>query len=518
MGHSTQKTPARPATGGRQNVSAPILAPNLNPNPVQEIEITIHIGSTQKNGLRQLNLCSVLILALLLAGCAVGPNYKTPDAQAPDVFRGGEGSPTNSLGDLPWWQLFQDPALQGLIQIALANNFDLRVAAARVEESRALLAQSRSQFYPQVSYQGASGAGRNVLGGFPYDSGGPAGKGSDLAGSVSWEIDLWGRIRRLNESARANYLATEEARTNVMISLIASLAQSYFQLLALDEEMAIAQETTNSLGQSLKLFQDQLRGGVASKLETSAAEAALASAAATIPELRRQIVLQENQIRVVLGQNPGPVGRRLRGLETASLPDIPPGLPSALLERRPDIRQAVQLMRAANARIGVAKANFYPRISLTGLLGEVSPELTAFSGGTVAAWSAAGNLAGPIFEGGLLKAQLRQARAAWDESRFQYQSTVLNAFQEISGALVSRQELAGERLEQERAVAAYKDAVEVANQRYLGGQANYYELLQEQQLLFPAQIALTQTHLNQLLATVQLYKALGGGWNVSARP
>jgi multidrug efflux system outer membrane protein len=200
------------------------------------------------------------------------------------------------------------------------------------------------------------------------------------------------------------------------------------------------------------------------------------------------------------------------------LPDIPAGLPSALLERRPDLRQSEQLMRAANARIGVAQANFYPRITLTGLFGEVSPELTAFSGGTANAWSLAGNIAGPLFEGGLLKGQLRQARAAWDEARFEYQSSVLNAFQEVSDALVSRQELAGERLEQSRAVAAYQEAVQVANQRYLGGQANYYELLQEQQQLFPAQNALTQTLLNQLLATVQLYKALGGGWNVEAHP
>ena len=459
-----------------------------------------------------------VLCILLLAGCAVGPNYKTPDARAPAVFRGGEDSPTNSLGDLPWWQLFQDPALQALIQTALTNNYDLRAAAARVEESRALLAESRSQFYPQLTYQGASGAGRNVQGGAPFDSGGGVGKGSYLAGSVSWEIDLWGRIRRLNESARAGYFATEESRRNVMTSLIATVAQSYFQLLALDEELAIAQQATNSFGQSLRIFTDRLRGGVSSKLETSAAEAALASAAATIPELRRQIAFQENQIRVLLGMNPGLVARPPGALQTESLPDIPAGLPSALLERRPDIRQAMQLMRAASARIGVARANFYPRITLTGLFGEASPELTAFSGGTVGAWSAAGNLAGPIFEGGLLKGQLRQAQAAWDEARFQYQSTVLNSFQEVSDALVSRQELAGERFEQSRAVAAYQEAVQVANQRYLGGQAGYYELLQEQQQLFPAQNALTQTLLNQLLATVQLYKALGGGWNIGAQP
>jgi len=458
-------------------------------------------------------VASALGFLLLLAGCRVGPNYKRPDAHPPDTFRSEEGTATNSLGDLPWWQLFKDPVLQGLIQTALSNNYDLKVAVARVEESRALLAQARSEFYPQVNYAGAAGVERNAVGGSPFALGAPPAKFSYLAGSVSWEIDLWGRIRRLTEAARADYLATEEVRRNVQISLVANVAQTYFQLLALDAELAIARDTTNSFGQSLKIFNDRLHGGVSSKLETSAAEAALASAAATIPELRRQIAFQENQIRVLLGENPGPVERPEAALQTESLPEIPAGLPSALLERRPDIRQAEQLMRAANANVGVAKANFFPSISLTGLMGETSLELTPFANGAVAAWNATGDLAGPIFRGGLLKGELRQARAAWDEARFEYQSTVLNAFQEVSDALVSRQELAGERLEQNRAVAAYQEAVLVANQRYAGGQANYYELLQEQQLLFPAQNALVQTVLNQMLATVQLYKALGGGWN-----
>ena len=500
----------------------PNLNPNLNPQSKKKIRIKSRIriknskNSSQSSRYALLNFFLLPFSFLLFFGCAVGPNYKQPHANAPQTFRGDTTGLTNSLGDMPWWELFRDETLQALIKIALTNNYDLRVAAARVEESRALLAQARSQYYPQLTYQGGLGAGRNEVNGSPADTGGPVGRGSDVAGSVSWEIDLWGRIRRLNESARANLFATGEARTNVMISLIASLAQSYFQLVALDEELAIARETTNSFGQSLKIFSDRLRGGVSSKLETSAAAAALASAAATIPDLRRQIVVQENQIRVLLGQNPGPVARPPGALHIDTLPEIPAGLPSALLQRRPDIRQAVQLMRAANAQVGVSQANFFPQISLTGLLGVTSRELTPFTSASAGAWYAAGALTGPIFEGGLLRGQLRQARAAWDESRFQYQATVLNAFQEVSDALVSRQELASERLEQERAVAAYQEAVQVANQRYVGGQANYYELLQEQQLLFPAQNALTQTLLNQLLATVQLYKALGGGWNAGS--
>jgi multidrug efflux system outer membrane protein len=283
-------------------------------------------------------------------------------------------------------------------------------------------------------------------------------------------------------------------------------------LLALDQELKIARDSTDSFGQSYKLFSERQRGGVSSKLETAAAEAAQAAAAATIPELERQIVVQENQIRILLGMNPGPIIRHEKLLEIMLAPNVPPGLPSALLERRPDVRQTEQLVRLANARIGVAEANFFPRISLTALFGQVSPELSAFTAGGANAWSAAANLAGPIFEGGLLAAQYHQAHAARDEAVLQYQSVVLNAFHEVSNALTAREQLARERIELERSVKAYEEAVQVANERYTAGHANYYELLQEQQLLFPAENTLTQTELNQLLSIVQLYRALGGGW------
>jgi multidrug efflux system outer membrane protein len=461
---------------------------------------------------RRFKLWPVMILALLLAGCAVGPGYKRPAVNAPQNFRGDTTGLTNSLGDMPWWELFHDEELQALIRSALTNNYDVRIAAARVEQARAILAENRSGYFPQITYQGAVGDGRNVLAGSPYPSGGPPGMGYEAAGNVSWEIDLWGRIRRLNESARAQFLATAEARTNVMLTLITTVAADYFQLLALDQELQIAKDTTNSFGQSLKLFSERLSGGVSSKLETAAAEAAQASAAATVPELERQIVVEENQIRILIGMNPGPIVRHKKLLEELLPPEVPPGLPSALLERRPDIRQAEQLVRSANAQIGVAKADFYPRFSLTALFGQVSPELSTFTSGAANAWSAAANLTGPIFEGGLLKAQYRYARAAWEEAALQYQSVVLNAFQEVSNALTAREQFARERIEQARSVKAYEVAVQVANERYTAGHANYYELLQEQQLLFPAENALTQTELNQLLATVQLYRALGGGW------
>jgi len=452
-----------------------------------------------------------LIGALLLAGCAVGPNYKRPPVNAPQNFRGDATGQTNSLGDMPWWELFRDETLQRLIRGALTNNYDVRIAAARVEQARAVLAENRAGYFPQVTYQGAVGGGRNAENGSAFPGLGDT-RWYEAVGNASWELDLWGRIRRMNESARAQFLATAEARTNVMISLITTVAADYFQLLAFDQELQIARDTTNSFGQSLKIFSERLRGGVSSKLETAAAEAEQASAAATVPELERQIVVEENQISILLGMVPGPIVREKKLLEELLPPDVPPGLPSALLERRPDIRQTEEMVRSANALVGVARANFYPQFSLTALFGRVSPELSMFTSGAANAWSVAANLTGPIFEGGLLKAQYRQARAAWDEAALQYQSTVLIALQEVSNELIAREKLAQERVDQARAVAAYQVAVHVATERYTAGQANYYELLQEQQLLFPAENALTQTELNQLLAIVQLYQTLGGGW------
>jgi outer membrane protein, multidrug efflux system len=447
----------------------------------------------------------------LLAGCAVGPDYKRPATNTPQNFRDDKAGLTNSLGDMPWWELFRDETLQTLIRSALTNNYDVRIAAARVEQAGAILAEDKAAYFPQLTYQGAAGVGKNSQQGTAVPNV-RQNQYYEAIGNVSWEIDVWGRLRRLKESARAQYLATAEARTNVMITLISTVAADYFQLLALDKELQIARDTTNSFGQSLKIFSERLRGGVSSRLETAAAEAEEASAAATVPDLERQIAIEENQISILLGMNPAPILRHKKLLEESLPPDVPPGLPSALLQRRPDIREAEQEVRAANALVGLAKAQFYPQLTLTALFGQVSPEVSAFTSGGATAWGAAANLAGPIFRGGLLKGELNQARAAWEESVLQYQLAVLNALQEVSNALIAREKLAQERVEQARAVTAYEEAVKVANQRYTAGQANYYELLQEQQLLFPAENALTQTELNQLLAIVQLYQALGGGW------
>jgi len=447
-----------------------------------------------------------------MAGCAVGPNYRRPPVTAPESFRGA-GPETNSLGDQAWWQLFNDPALQALIRVALTNNYDIRLAAARVEQARAIWAENRSLFLPQINYNGWIGRGKNATYNTPFPTTPPIGSSLYADGVVSWEIDLFGRIRRLNESARAQFLASEEARHGVTAMLVSDVAQAYLQLLALDQELRIARDSTNSFGQSLRLFTRRYRGGVASKLEVASAEALEAAATTSALDLQRQIVVQENLLSVLLGVNPGPVARGGSLLAQALPPEVPPGLPSALLERRPDVRQAEASLRSANALVGVAKADFFPRLTLTGLLGQTSTELSAFTGGANNAWSIAAGLTGPLFQGGLLKAQYRAARAAWDQARLQYQSTLLTAFREVADALAARQQLAAERVQQTRAVAAYQEAVKVANERYLQGRTSYYEVLQEQQLLFPAENTLAQIQLNQLLAVVQLYRALGGGWS-----
>ncbi|MDB6022328.1 MAG: efflux system, outer rane lipoprotein NodT family [Pedosphaera sp.] len=468
---------------------------------------------------------------LLIAGCAVGPNYRRPALNPPPVFRGEMQAATNSFADLPWWQIFHDDTLQELIRIALTNNYDLRVAVSRVEQAHAVMIETRSQLLPQINYTGLGITEKNIstsgaLFSSATTSGGlntttaSSGRTTFYLGDLNttWEIDLWGRIRRLTESDRAQYFSSIEARRNVTISLIAQVAQDYFQLLALDRELAIARETTNSYGDSLKIFDQRLRGGVASKLETSSAEALLYATAATIPDLERQIALQENALSYLLGLYPGAIRRDHSRLLNESLPDVPAGLPSALLERRPDIREAEQQLRSANAQVGVAVGNFFPQLTLTGLFGQVSPTLSAFSGGGVNAWNAAANLTGPIFQGGKLKAQYHQAKALRDQYVWQYRGAVLTAFQEVSSSLVAREKYAAERIQQARAVEAYREATKVSLQRYRLGESSYYEVLQEQQLLFPAENTLVQIELNQLVTVVQLYLQLGGGWETGPQP
>ena len=466
--------------------------------------------------LPRLRSLAVSAIALLLAGCAVGPNYKRPAVNVPAEFRGAEGaSQQASIADLPWWEVFKDQRLKELIQTALTNNYDLRVAITRVEQSRQLARQAKAQYFPMMNYQTSSGYGRNELAGTIAPNGGNTQGAFVGALSVAWEADLWGRLRRLNEAARAQYLATEQARRGVMLTLVSDVAQAYFELLELELELDIAKHTTAAFGETVKFFTQRLEGGVASKLETSRAEAAQATAAASIPDLERQIAIKENQISVLLGNNPNGIHHTSQLIDQVIPPDVPAGLPSALLERRPDILESEQQMRAANAQVGVATANFFPRIGLTTFVGGVSSPLDQLSSGQTTAWSVAGNVAGPVYQGGALRAQKRQAVAFWEQTKLQYEQTALNAFQDVSNALVTRQKLEGVRTEQIRAVDAYQESVKVARLRYVAGKASYFEVLDAQLQLYPAENALAVTELNRRTVIVQLYKALGGGWNLA---
>jgi multidrug efflux system outer membrane protein len=458
--------------------------------------------------------------ALILAGCAVGPNYHRPAVETPAEFKNSsEPGSTNSLADLAWWRVFNDPTLTNLVHIALTNNYDVRIAAARVEQARALAAQAKSQFFPQAGYDLEAYRGKNAISG----DANPKGQGAITdsfvtALNASWEIDLWGRIRRLNEAARAQFLASEEARRGVRLSLIADVAQGYFQLLELDAELEIARRTTNSFGESLKIFNQRLGGGISSKLEADRAEGALAAVAALVPDIEQRIRLQENQLQVLLGLGSGSISRTASLSDQVVPPEVPAGLPSALLERRPDIRQAEQFLHSASAQVGVAVGDFFPRIGLTALFGQVSPELSALTGPESRLWSIGADVSGPLFQSGRLYGQYRQSRAAWDEARLEYEQTILKALHEVSGQLYTRLKYEEANRQQRRSVAAYQDAVQVANMRFRAGHAVYFEVLDAQQELFPQENALAQIELNRLLIIVRLYKSLGGGWNQPETP
>ena len=459
-----------------------------------------------------------LVALVALAGCAVGPNYQRPTIKAPAQFRSTENQTTNSFADLGWWQVFQDQQLQNLIGTALTNNYDLKQAVARVEQARNQAAAANSAFFPQIGYNGDIGRGQNALYNSPAGLNGGTASSAQLTLGLAWEIDFWGRIRRSSEAARAQYLATDAARRSVQVMLVAGVATAYFQLLDLDQELAIQRAATNAYAGSYRIFDERLNQGVASKLETDRAAAALANGAAIIPQLEIQIATAENQLSVLLGRNPGSIPRGSLTNRTQLTPEIPAGLPSELLRRRPDVMSAEQLLIAANANIGVSIANFFPQIGLTTLLGRASPELSSFTGSSGNLWDLGGTLSGPVFQGGKLRAGYRAAKAKFDESKAAYQQSVLTAFQEVANALIARQKLADKYVFDGQAVAALESSVVLATQRYMNGKSSYYEVLQAQQELYPTQRAQVQTQVGEWLAMVQLYQALGGGWQAPASP
>jgi multidrug efflux system outer membrane protein len=449
----------------------------------------------------------------LLAGCALGPRYRRPDVPIPATTRGERGpAEPASLADAPWWQVFPDPSLQVLVEEAIRGNHDLVAAAARVEQARNQIAVARADLFPQVSYQGEAIREREAVPPLPKNVTFDAFLGTF---NLAWEIDIWGRIRRATEAARADYLASEAARRGVLLTLVADVAEAYFDLLELDRELEITQGTTITFQDTLDLFRRRYAGGVGTLLEVSRAEAAVTQARAVIPDRERQIVAQENQISILLGRLPGYIERRARLEEESSAPEVPVGLPAQLLERRPDIQEAEQSLVAANAEVGVALANFFPRLGLTSLYGGESSELENLVKSAGNVWAVGGSLAGPLFQGGRLLASYRVSSAAWDGAVERYEQTTLRAFAEVSDALVSHEKLKGVRADREATVKSLSTSVALSLQRYKDGVANYFEVLEAEQQLFPAEIDLARTERDQLVAIVDLYRTLGGGWQLA---
>src|SRR6266850_1372389 len=443
----------------------------------------------------------------------VGPHYERPSVDSPEDFRGRIGpEDAASFADLPWWEVFGDPMLRHLVTQSLTGNYDLLAAVARIEQARAQVGIAASDLYPQIGYEGAAQRQRGAT--IP---GGPHRTFNTFLGAfnVAWEIDVWGRIRRSTESARAQYLASEEARRGVVVTLVSDVATNYFQLLELDRELAIARESAETYQRTLDVFTERYRGGTDTRISTARAEASLGASLAAIAALTRQIAQQENAISALLGNNPAPIDRGMP-LLAQSAPPTPAGLTTALVQRRPDIRQAEQNMISANAEIGVAVANFFPVIGLSALYGGQDPKIGDVVTSSANVWNIAANVSGPIFQGGRLIQAYHAQQAFWDETIADYRATIVGAFREVADALAAQTQLAEQRKAQEGEVAALRQALELSLLRYRVGRANYIEVLDAAQLLYPAENELAQTQRDQLFAVVNLYKALGGGWQMPA--
>ena len=459
----------------------------------------------------------LLIVMFALGGCMLGPNYKRPAVDAPKAFRFEENA-ASALANTVWWEQFKDPVLDDLIKTALAENKDVKIAAARVEEFLGKYGVSRSQLFPQVGANTNASRNRATQSAVPAPL--PATvdpQYTNIQASIyaSWELDVWGKIRRLNEAARADLLATEEGRRATILTLVASVASAYINLRDLDRQLEIAKATALSRGDSVKIFELRFKGGVVSELELAQNKSEYESALASIPQIQIQISLQENGLSVLLGRNPGPV---TRGREIAQLdvPAVPAGLPSELLERRPDLRQAEQNLIAANARIGAAKALYFPTISLTALLGGVSTQLSNLFSGSARVWSYAGNATVPVFTAGGIAGIVKQSEAQQQQALLQYQKSIQTAFQEVEDALVSLQQSREQVAAQGRQVDSLRTYARLARLRYENGYTSYLEVVDAESRLFNAELSYTQTQGIVFTSLVSLYKAMGGGWVVDA--
>ena len=448
-----------------------------------------------------------------LAGCMVGPKYHRPAVQTPAAYRDlAENaqlqSQTASYADLPWWQVFQDSKLQELIRTALKQNYDLQIATERINAARAQLAITRSNLFPQVS------ANANVSGGKEYNFQSKYNFLTTTA-DAAFQLDFFGRLRRANEAARAQLLATEDARQTVILTLVSDVASEYFALLQLDLQLEITKETVKTQTDSVKLTNLRLDHGVATKLDVLQAQQVLDTANAQVPELERQIAEEEDAISILLGNYPQDVARGLPLVEQTLPPEVPPGLPSSILGRRPDIREAEQSLIAANAEIGVAKAQFFPQISLTGSGGGSFGRSSVFSSlmsSQIGIWSYGGQVSQPIFTGGALRGNLHLAESQHRQALIAYRQAVQHAFGDVSDALIGYQKFHQVRVRQQESVADLQESVRLSNLRYKGGTTTYLEVLDGQRSLFAAELTLAQARGNEYQSLVQLYRSLGGGW------
>ena len=459
-------------------------------------------------------LIALSLVMLLLSGCAVGPNYRRPTVNVPGTYRGAmpqeAAQPAvESLGDQKWWEVFQDRELQDLIHTALQQNYDVRIAATRILQAQAQVGITRADQLPTLN-AGAQTVDQRS----PRTKFFPAYETSahqvDL--SLAWELDFWGKYRRATESARANLLATEWAREAVISTLVSDVAAAYFQLRELDLELEISRRTLASRRDSLQLTQTLASGGATSMLDVRQAEQLVFTAAETIPDLERRIEQQENFISTLLGDNPGPIARGTKLTEQPHAPEIPAGLPSSLLERRPDIRQAEAQLIAANAQIGVAKAAYFPQINLTASGGYQSSALTSLFTGPAGLWSFGGSLVQPIFTGGRIRSNVKFTEARQQEAELVYQQSIQQAFRGVSDALVEYRKDREFREQQEQLAFSAEDAARLSETRYRGGATSYLEVLTNETNYFDAELGLAQARLNELLGLVRIYRNLGGGW------
>jgi len=474
---------------------------------------------------RRINsLMALAFSTVVWSGCAVGPNYKRPSVDVPVTYRDASTEApassteqpqpkppqlTVSLGDEKWWDVFQDEELRSLIRTALKNNYDVRIAATRILEAQAQLGITRADQYPSLAVGAADADQRSPrIGPIPaYEV-----SLGQVTASAAWNLDFWGRYRRATEAARANLLANEWAQKQVMATLVANVATAYFQLREFDLELEVSKRTFGSRSESLKLTQTLEEHGLSSLLDVRQSEQLVYTAAEEVPDFERQIAQQENALSILLGKNPGGIPRGLKLTEQPHAPEVPAGLSSSLLERRPDIRLAEQNLIAANAQIGVARSAYFPQISLTGSAGFETPALTGLFTGPAGLWNFGASLTQPIFEAGRIKSNVRFTEAQREQFVLAYQQTIQGAFRDVSNALVAYRKNREFRIQQEQLLNSARDAARLSEVRFKAGTTDYLEVLTNETNSFTAELGLAQAEGNELIALVQIYQALGGGW------